>query len=496
MKKLTIKWWSNYHNYSNQFWKQNAKFFQEKLLLQLIHQSKNTDFGKYHSFNSVKNIQDFQKNVPIYDYESLKDYIKKIQEGFSNVLWKGIPLYLAKTSGTTSGTKYLPLTKASMPNHIEGIKSLLLNYLYLTKKFSLLDGKMIFLQGSPQLDESGKIPIGRLSGIVAHHVPRYLQQNRLPSWKTNCIEHWDTKINAIVEETSNQKITVIGGIPPWLIMYFEKLIEKNNKKVGVLFSDLQLIITGGVNYEPYRKKIEFLLGRKIQILQTFPASEGFFAYQDKLDNETLLLLTNHGIFYEFIALEDYKDSFQNIPIITIKDIELNKDYVLIITNKAGLWRYNTGDTIRFASKNPYKIRVTGRTTHYISAFGEHVIAYEVESALMKTMKKFPCSVIEFTVAPQINPREGGLPYHEWFIEFDELPQNIDEFTTYLDKVMQEKNIYYFDLIDGKILKTLKLFKVKKFGFQMYMTSIGKLGGQNKVPRLSNDRRIANFLSNL
>lgn len=493
MKKIIAKYYSYYHYRYTNFWKKNPIFLQKKILLNLIKKSKNTKFGKKYLFKTIKTIEDFQKNVPINNYEGFQEYIEDIKNGLKNILYKGSPLYLVKTSGTTSGTKYLPLTKNAINNHINAIKSLILNYLYKTKKFYLLDNKMIFLQGSPKLDFTYKIPNARLSGIMAYYIPKYLKKNRIPSWETNCIIDWEDKINKIVAETIDQKISIIGGIPPWIVMYFEQLIKKKNIKIGQLFPNLELIITGGVNYEPYQNKIESMLGKKIQILQTFPASEGFFAYQNELENEDLLLLINHGIFYEFIDLEDYKQSLKDT--ITLSDVKLNKDYAMIITTNSGLWRYDLGDTIRFTSICPYKILVTGRTEHYISAFGEHVINYEVEYAIKKTIKKFPCSIIEFTVAPQVNP-DIGLPYHEWFIEFDKLPSDLLGFKKYLNSIMKKNNIYYFDLIKGNILSDLKIFKVKKSGFQKYMKFIGKLGGQNKVPRLSNNRKIANFLSNL
>ena len=489
MKKIIAKIWSKLHIKNTHNWKNNPEKSQEQVFKQLIETGKTTIFGKDHQFQNIVSFEDYQKNVPISDYEKIKPYIERIKSGELNVLWKNQPIYFAKTSGTTSGTKYIPITKESIPYQINGIKSMLFHFLHNSQEFEVLDGKMIFIQGSPTLDFTGKIPYGRLSGIVAHHVPKYLQKNRLPSWETNSIEDWETKIHKIVEETSTQNLTIIGGIPPWLIMYFEELIKKNNKKIGELFPNLKLIITGGVNYEPYRTKIEELLGKPIQILQTFPASEGFFAYQDTLDDESLLLLTHHGIFYEFIPMEEYGKP--NAKRLTLKDVELHKDYALIISTNAGLWSYDIGDTIRFVSKNPHRIVVSGRTKHYTSAFGEHVIAYEVESALKETLEKFPCLITEFTVAPQITPSEG-LPYHEWLIEFEQVPNDVENFKKFLDERMQEKNSYYKDLIDGKMLTHLKVTQVNKNGFNQYMKSIGKLGGQNKVPRLSNDRKIADY----
>ncbi|MFY7937318.1 MAG: GH3 family domain-containing protein, partial [Flavobacterium sp.] len=451
--------------------------------------AKKTQFGKEHNFSTIKTFEDFAKQVPVRDYEDLKPYVDKVVAGESDVLWKGKPLYFAKTSGTTSGAKYIPLTAESMPFHIQAAKNAILSYIHETGKSDFVDGKMIFLQGSPEMDEKNGIKLGRLSGIVAHFVPKYLQKNRLPSWKTNCIDDWETKVDAIVEETFHQNMTLISGIPSWVQMYFEKLKTKSKLPVGELFQNFNLFIYGGVNYEPYRAKFEQLIGRKVDSIELFPASEGFFAYQDSQTEKGMLLLLNSGIFYEFIKADEFFT--ENPKRLTISEVEINVNYVLIISTNAGLWAYNIGDTIAFTSTKPYRIIVTGRIKHYISAFGEHVIGKEVETALQKAISGTNISVNEFTVAPQINPK-SGLPYHEWFIEFDSEPEDLKGFALKIDTEMRQQNVYYDDLIKGNVLRTLVITKVEKNGFQNYMKSIGKLGGQNKLPRLSNDRKIADF----
>lgn len=467
---------------------------QQKVFENLIHLAKNTQFGKDHKFDEIKSFQDFAKQVPIRDYEELKPYVDKVVKGEADILWKGKPLYFAKTSGTTSGAKYIPLTKESMPFHIQAARNAILSYIHETRNAQFVDGKMIFLQGSPILEEKNGIKLGRLSGIVAHFVPSYLQKNRMPSWETNCIEDWETKVDAIVEETINENMSVISGIPSWVQMYFEKLQEKANKPVGELFKNFNLFIYGGVNFEPYRAKFENLIGRKVDSIELFPASEGFFAYQDSQKEKGMLLLLNAGIFYEFIKSEEFFTD--NPKRYTIGEVELNVNYVLIISTNSGLWAYNIGDTIQFTSLQPYRVIVSGRIKHYISAFGEHVIGKEVEHALKEAMENTDIRVNEFTVAPQIAP-ETGLPYHEWFIEFDPEasgePNNLEEFALTIDAAMRKQNVYYDDLIVGKVLRTLVITKVSKNGFQEYMKSIGKLGGQNKLPRLSNDRKIADQL---
>lgn len=490
VKSIVAKIFARVVHYQNQRWINEPVKYQQKVFRELIKQAQTTAFGKDHHFESIKNHQDFTQKVPVKDYEGLKSYVDRVVAGESNVLWKGKPLYFAKTSGTTSGAKYIPLTKESMPYHIQAARNAILAYINETGKADFVNGKMIFLQGSPELIEKNGVKLGRLSGIVAHFVPKYLQKNRMPSWQTNCIEDWETKVNAIVEETLPENMTVISGIPSWVQMYFEKINEKTGKKVGEVFKDFSLFIYGGVNFEPYKAKFQQLIGRKVDSIELFPASEGFFAYQDSQKANGLLLLLNSGIFYEFIkSNEFYTDNPRRY---TIGEVQLGIDYVLIISTNAGLWAYNIGDTVCFTSLAPYRVVVSGRIKHYISAFGEHVIGKEVEEALKIAMENTSAVVNEFTVAPQITPSEG-LPYHEWFIEFEKEPEDLFLFTEKLDLAMRKQNIYYDDLISGNVLRKLVITKVNKNGFQEYMKSIGKLGGQNKLPRLANDRKIADAL---
>ena len=491
-KNLALIWAKNHVKGTASF-KKNAIKDQENLLLSLVKTAEKTSFGRIHQFENIKSIQDFQKQIPIADYEDLKPYIEKVKKGQRRILWPDTPEYFAKTSGTTSGSKYIPISKEGMPHQIAAAQSAIFHYIAQKNNADFVTGKMIFIQGSPELEEINGIKIGRLSGIVAHHIPSYLQKNRLPSLETNLIEDWETKVDAIVKETEKENMTLISGIPPWLIMYFEKLMERNGKKITELFPNLQLIITGGVNFEPYREKMIELLGKQVDTIQTFPASEGFFAFQDDYQKEGLLLLTNHGIFYEFIPLDEYGKP--EATRLTLKDIELNKDYALILTTNSGLWAYSIGDVVRFISKDPYRILVSGRTKHFTSAFGEHVIAFEVEEALKATVEKFPAQITEFHLAPQVNPA-AGLPYHEWFIEFEKEPENLENFRNNLDEEMRKRNSYYDDLISGKILQPLIITNLKKNAFQDYAKSEGKLGGQNKIPRLANDRKIGDFLENL
>ena len=469
----------------------NPIHWQEKALENLIEKGSKTQFGTDHNLASVNNHQEFKEQVPVRDYEELRSYIDQAVSGKEDVLWPGKPAYFCKTSGTTSGAKYIPITPDSVAHHVDAAKLALLCYINETGKSDFINGKMIFLQGSPELTNLNGTPLGRLSGITAHWVPSYLQKNRLPSWETNMIDDWEAKVDQIVNETLNEDLRLISGIPSWVQMYFERLIAKSEKEnISDIFPNFSLFVHGGVNYQPYEAIFKKLIGKKIPSIETYPSSEGFIAFQDTQTEPGLLLNINAGIFFEFIPVSQFNN--QNPSRIWLKEVELGVNYVLILNTNAGLWGYNIGDTVEFVSLNPYRIKVTGRIKHFTSAFGEHVIATEIESALQEIMPLFDMEVREFHLAPQIKP-ESGLPYHEWFVEFDRLPANMDAFRLKLDKTLQSKNPYYKDLITGNVLTPLKITQVKKDGFINMMKSRGKLGGQNKIPRLSNNRDLATEL---
>ncbi len=470
-------------------WSHDAVACQEAIFKNLIQKGSRTAFGKDHGFDKIKTYEDFKSAVPIRDYEGIKAYIERVKKGEPDVIWPGKPAYFAKTSGTTSGIKYIPLTKDSLPNHFGSARNALFNYAVQSGNFAFFEGKVIFLSGSPELDYIAGIPTGRLSGIVNHQVPAWLRTNQLPSYKTNCIEEWEEKVEAIVRETLPEDMRLISGIPPWVQMYYEKLLEKSGKKtIAEIFPNLSVFVYGGVNFEPYRSKLEELVGKRLDSVETYPASEGFIAFQDDYRQNGLLLNANSGIFFEFIPLSEINS--ENPKRVWLKDVEVDENYVIIINNNAGLWGYNIGDTVAFQSLRPPRLLVTGRVKHFISAFGEHVIGKEVEEAMLAATKVQPVNVVEFTVAPQVNPPDGALPFHEWFVEFDAMPASLENFAELLNTEMVKQNIYYQDLIEGNILQKLKITPLRRDAFREYMKSQGKLGGQNKVPRLSNDRKLA------
>ena len=472
-------------------WASRPGYYQQQTFEKLVRDARHTAFGRDHGFGDINSIESFRKQVPIRDYEGLKSYIERIVSGEKDVTWPGKPEYFAKTSGTTSGTKYIPISKESLPNHFRSARNAVLSYVHETGKSAFLDGGLIFLSGSPELEMKHGIKTGRLSGISNHEVPQYLRSNQKPSYQTNCIEDWEEKLEKIIDETINEDMMLISGIPPWVQMYFDRIQARTGKKIKDVFPNFSVFVYGGVNFEPYRARLFDSIGKNVDSIETFPASEGFIAYQDSQVHEGLLLLLNEGIFYEFVPVDEYGKP--NARRLMIEEVELGKNYALIINSNAGLWGYSIGDTVKFVSKNPYRLVVTGRIKHFISAFGEHVIGEEVEKAMRATIQKFPeAELTEFTVAPQVTPTEG-LPHHQWLVEFGKLPSNTDAFTRELDDQLRGLNTYYDDLISGKILRPLVLVPLRKDSFIEYMKSIGKLGGQNKVPRLSNDRTIANEL---
>ncbi len=478
------------HHQTLQWSRQPAKY-QHKTLQYLVEKAAGTVFGKDHSFDTIQHYDDFKRNVPIRDYEQLKPWIEPLVKGEENMLWPGRPEYFSKTSGTTSGIKYIPVTKDSIPNHIHSARNALLSYVHETGRAKFLDGKLIFLSGSPTLTDTAGIKTGRLSGIVNHHVPAYLRTNQMPSYETNCIEDWEAKLEKVIDETLAEDMTLISGIPPWVQMYFDRITERTGKKVKEVFPNFSLFVYGGVNFEPYRAKLFESIGKQVDSIETYPASEGFIAYQDTQTEEGLLLLLNSGIFFEFIPAEEYFN--ENPRRLLIEEVELGVNYALVINNNAGLWGYSIGDTVKFVSKDPYRVLVTGRIKHFISAFGEHVIGEEVEKAMKYSCEKFPeTELVEFTVAPNVTPGTG-LPLHEWYVEFANPPHDLRAFEKELDLQLRKLNIYYDDLVSGSILRNLEVIPLRKNAFINYMKSLGKLGGQNKVPRLSNDRKIAEEL---
>lgn len=465
---------------------------QLRTLKQLVARASQTQFGKNHGFTVINGPREFRARVPVRDYEAALEYFLQIRRGIPDVTWPGKPLYLAKTSGTVSGAKYIPITKDSIKYQLLGARDALMMYIVSSGNSTFLDGNMMFLSGSPVLDTNDAgMKVGRLSGIVNHFIPAYLKRNQVPTYETNCIEIWEEKIEKILSETIPRDLRLISGIPPWVQMYFERLYDRTGKMPMQQWPNMSVFVQGGVDFSPYAPVFKKFFEGKLDIVEVFPASEGFFAIQDTLENQGLLLNLDYGIYFEFIPVEEYGNP--DATRVGIDGVELDRQYALIVSTNAGLWAYDVGDTVKFVSLNPHRIRVTGRVKHFISAFGEHVISEEVNKAMITACALTNSEVSEFTVAPMVLPGEGES-YHEWFVEFDRLPSDLAAFATTLDEEMRKQNAYYNDLRTGAMLKPVVVRVLKRNATREYMRSQGKLGGQNKFPRLGNNRKIADWLT--
>jgi len=460
---------------------------QEKFLKTWIHKNRKTAFGKDHNFDKIETYRDFTTFVPIRNYEEYLPYIERIKQGDHKVLSTEAPIYLLMTSGTTAGSKYIPISKTGVKHQIEGAMMALCFYAVHKKSAEFMKYKMIFLQGSPELEDTFVIPSGRLSGVVYHHVPKFFRRNKLPSYKINTIPNWQEKIDKIVDETWREDISILGGIPPWCIQYFEKLLQyTGNTQLKNLYPHLEMYIYGGLDFSSYRDLTQRLLGEGIACLQTYPASEGFFAVQDSLVVADMLLLLDQGNYYEFKPFNDPEEA----EVAVLKDVKLGVRYELIVTNNSGLYRYAIGDLVEFTTLHPFRIRVVGRTSQYISAFGEHVIAYEIEKTMENALSKFGLSIVDYYVYPDIEEKR-----YEWLIEFDKTLHNDDllAIARFLDTELAHLNKYYAHLINGQIINNSLIVPIRKGTFKGFRESIGKEGGQNKVVRISNNDTFAKML---
>ena len=473
--------------YSKIFFARNPLKSQKKTLSKIIQNLNATQYQKAFSEDLIVNSEDFFSKIPVSDYENLQPFIEKILNGEQNVFCQNSIKYMLLSSGTTSGAKYIPITKEGISYQIRGAKLVLILYALHKKNASFMKHFMIFLQGSPQLDIQNSIPAGRLSGVVYHEVPKFFQKNKLPSYEVNIIEDWILKINAIVDETKSKDISIIGGIPPWCIQYFEALLkEKQVNNLKSIYPNLELYIHGGVDFMPYRTKIKKLLGKEVDCLDTFPASEGFFAIQDHPQTKDMLLLTDNGIYYEFRTLG-------KMEVVPLEQIKLDVVYELIISNLSGFYRYAMGDLIRFTSISPYRIQVVGRTQHFISAFGEHVIAHHIESVMSSFIEFLNIEINDFHVCPDVSNKQ-----YLWFIEAElneKLKINQKQYESFLDLELSKKNSYYKHLIEGEIIQQCQIIWLKSGSFETYRIENKKLGAQNKVVHLSNNIEIGKWFLN-
>ena len=468
---------------------------QQEVLIKLINTAKNTDIGKKYKFNSIKNYDDFKNRIPIVKYEDISNLIEKCRQGKQNIFWPSPIKWFAKSSGTTnSKSKFIPVSVESLEDcHYKAGKDMLSLYLNNNKDSQLMVGKCLRLGGSGELYENNNSYFGDLSAIFIDNLPFWAELGSTPSNKVSLMSEWESKMEAIISETINEKVTSLAGIPSWMLILLQNVLKRKKvNTINKIWPSIEVYFHGGVNFKPYKNQFETLLNNKqTKFYEIYNASEGFFAIQDKNNSSELLLMLDYGIFYEFIPMDKFNDSLQYaIPLWEVKN---NINYALVISTNAGLWRYLIGDTIKFTSLKPFRIKITGRTKHFINVFGEELVIENVEEAISLSSKKFDITIINYTVAP-IYIKMNSKGSHEWLIEFDKCPNDIQAFSSFLDKKLKELNSDY----EAKRYKNMTLNKplitvAKKKLFYSWLSSNNKLGGQNKVPRLSNSRDYINSL---
>ena len=462
---------------------------QEELLFGLLKLAENTVLGKKYEYSSIKNYQTFNERIPVSTYEELEPYIEQTRQGAQNIFWNSNIKYFAKSSGTTNAkSKFIPVSSEALDNnHYKASKDLLCLYLNNNEESQLFTGKSLRLGGSKQLYENNNTIFGDLSAILIDNMPMWAEFSSTPSNKTSLMSDWETKLPAIINESSLENVTSLAGVPSWMMVLLNKALEENKKSnILEIWPNVEVYFHGGVSFDPYREQYKKLFPKDdFKYYEIYNASEGFFALQDLNNSSDLLLMLDYGIFYEFIPMDTFGK--ENQKVIPLQDVEINKNYALVITTNSGLWRYLIGDTIRFTSLSPHRIKVTGRTKHHINVFGEELMVENTDSALSKTCAALNCEIKDYTVAPIfMQGKEKGA--HEWIIEFEKHPESIQNFAELLDKNLQEINSdYEAKRFNNMTLNPLVLNVAKENLFYDWLKKNNKLGGQHKVPRLSNDR---------
>lgn len=463
---------------------------QAKVFDTLLTGAEGTEWGKQYDFASIHNLNDFRTRFPVQDYDSLKPYIDRIMMGEQSLLWNTPISWFAKSSGTTSDkSKFIPVSKLSLDEcHFKGGRDVIAMYLHNNPNSRLFTGKTLLMGGSHQINKLNEhAKFGDVSAVMMQNMPLLSRYAMTPSLDIALMDEWESKIEAMAEHTLNKNVTSIAGVPTWTIVLIRRLFELTGKSdLKEIWPNLELYIHGGVSFNPYRKQFDALINStNMNYVETYNASEGFFAFQDRLGSDEMLLMPDYGILYEFIPMEEFDKEYPKTLLLT--EVELNKNYAVVISTNAGLWRYKIGDTIRFTSKDPYRIQVSGRVKHFINAFGEEVIVDNSDKAIAEACSQTNATVIEYTAAPIYieGNNKGG---HEWIIEFGQLPDNIDNFIQILDKTLQSINSDYEAKRHKNLALNMPLVHIAKQGvFYDWLKSKGKLGGQHKIPRLSNDR---------
>jgi hypothetical protein len=468
---------------------------QNEVLINLLKNAENTEFGKKYNFNSIKDYSSFSNNIPLTDYENFLKYIERSIKGESNIFWSSAIKWYAQSSGTTNSvSKFIPVSKESLEEcHYKAGKDVLCLYVNNNKDSNLFSGKSLRLGGSKKLYENNNYYFGDLSAILIDNLPLWAEMLSAPNNEISLMDKWDEKIKAIINSTLNENITSLAGVPSWMLILLNKILEERNETtIKDIWENLEVYFHGGVNFDPYINQFKSVLGDGVRFYETYNASEGFFAIQDRNDHNDMLLMLDYGIYFEFETL----DNKLKPKIINLSKVKLDTNYALIISTNAGLWRYKIGDTIKFTSLDPFRIKITGRTKSFINAFGEELIIENAENALNKTLLKHKSTIVEYTVAPSfISKKDSGC--HQWLIEFEKKPSDISKFCEDLDKYLQELNSDYKSKRFKNItMKRLEIIVAKEKLFFEWLKFKNKLGGQNKIPRLCNDRMIIDELIKL
>ena len=467
---------------------------QNEVLLNLLKNAENTEFGKKYNFSSIKNYSLFSEKIPLTDYESFFKYIERSIKGESNLFWNTPIKWYAQSSGTTnSKSKFVPVSKESLEGcHYKAGKDVLCLYVNNNENSNLFSGKSLRLGGSKKLYENNNNYFGDLSAILIDNLPLWAEMLSAPNNEISLMDKWDEKIKAIINSTPNENITSLAGVPSWMLILLNKILEERNEtKIKDIWENLEVYFHGGVNFNPYINQFKSVLGDGVRFYETYNASEGFFAIQDRNDHNDMLLMLDYGIYFEFEVLDKI-----NSEIINLSKVELDTNYALIISTNAGLWRYKIGDTIKFTSLNPFRIKITGRTKNFINAFGEELIIENAEKALEKTLLQYKLNIVEYTVAPFFMNKENS-GFHQWLIEFKKPPKDLMKFKKDLDINIQNTNSDYKSKRFKDItMSEIEIIIARKNQFYDWLKAKKKLGGQNKVPRLSNDRKLMDELLKL
>ena len=468
---------------------------QNEVLINLLKNAENTEFGKKYNFSSIKDYSSFSNNIPLTDYENFLKYIERSIKGESNIFWSSAIKWYAQSSGTTNSvSKFIPVSKESLEEcHYKAGKDVLCLYVNNNKDSNLFSGKSLRLGGSKKLYENNNNYFGDLSAILIDNLPLWAEMLSAPNNEISLMDKWDEKIKAIINNTLNENITSLAGVPSWMLILLNKILEERNETtIKDIWENLEVYFHGGVNFDPYINQFKSVLGDGVRFYETYNASEGFFAIQDRNDHNDMLLMLDYGIYFEFETL----DNKLKPKIINLSKVKLDTNYALIISTNAGLWRYKIGDTIKFTSLDPFRIKITGRTKSFINAFGEELIIENAENALNKILLKHKSTIVEYTVAPSfISKKDSGC--HQWLIEFEKKPSDISKFCEDLDKYLQELNSDYKSKRFKNItMKRLEIIVAKEKLFFEWLKFKNKLGGQNKIPRLCNDRMIIDELIKL